>query len=329
MMNQQELFDLSHEGAQIRAIASAVREGTLELSISPRAIIVVAPDYLNRCVVRAGLALLPSAGVPVVCVPALPRYAGAMDVVIISADEAHEPQAYAAASTAHARGCVSILLSPFASYTAEETGVTGVPALPSVTQNSPARTIAALAAAVLGLRMDAAGVADTLDSIADEVDEELAACHPDRDSVVNPARSLAEYVQGSPVVHVAASDDSEEIATLIAALFSRAGGVHTALSTQGYRLHEESSPSATEDIFYDPFLDEPPTVLSSKVVVWALGSIADLVMPIEARCEYCENHSADTADALPLGDAHPADSESLAPGLRLIARAWAASCATA
>ncbi|WKD61810.1 hypothetical protein CCICO_09010 [Corynebacterium ciconiae DSM 44920] len=328
MPNHHELFDLAHEGAQIRAIASAVREGQLQLSTSPRSIIVVAPDHFYRCVVRAGLALLPDVSVPVVCHAELPRYAGAMDVVIITGDDRHEPQAYAAASTAHARGCVCTLISPYASYTAEETGVTGLPALPAVAQNSPARTIAVLAACVLGLRMAPAGVAEILDCVADEVDEELAACHPEREAVVNPARALAEYVHTTPVVHVAAKEGTEEFTALIAALFNRAGGQHSALSAQDYHLHAEAAPSTGEDIFYDPFLDEPPVMLTSKVVVWALGPTAELVMPVEARCESCDTHSADTAGALPLGGAHEGATEALAPGLRLIARAWAASCAT-
>ncbi|EEI28343.1 hypothetical protein [Corynebacterium glucuronolyticum] len=183
-------FPIANEGAEVRSVAGWVRDGgTRQLSgFRPRAHIVVTWDEVSRAIAEA------VAGECVVT-DHLPTSAGALDQVTIIGDD---PRALEIMFAAQQRGCaVTVIAAPDSPLVSEHARTTMVPPhIPFAEDMSVARTLATLVA----VTSPVATVAEELTVLSTLVDEEVVACHPDREEVTNPARTLARTcTQGIPV----------------------------------------------------------------------------------------------------------------------------------
>lgn len=185
-------FPIANEGAEVRAIAEWVHSGgTSQLEgFRPRSHVVVTWDEVSRAIVAA---------VASECVVTdhLPTSTGALDQVTIIGDD---PRGLDVLFAAQQRGCaVTVISAPDSPLVSERSHPTmAAPHIPFAEEWSVARTVATLAAVTSRDPM----VGEELAVISRLVDEEIAACHPDRDEVTNPARALARTCAAAIPVHV-------------------------------------------------------------------------------------------------------------------------------
>ncbi|MDY5786320.1 hypothetical protein [Corynebacterium sp.] len=305
-------FDVAHEGAQIRAVANAVGDLARLRGLAPRSVVVVATDQVSRAAAEAALRLREPLPLPVVVTTVLPDYVGPLDVVAVIGECTSDPytgQDTRSLLTAVRRGAETILAGPHRGAILDDApeGVITVPALPSAAGASPLRTMALVWAILDCLDQPEELTREFLDAVANDVDEELEALSPQRDTTVNAARQLREFASGARVLHTGFSPAGDAVASLAAQIWT-ARGIASGYATRaeaGRALEDAQAEQAVTDIFHDPFLDSEPGLVPLKAVVWAEP---ETVLP------------ASRAEAVPstsLGDA--------ASAARLVARAFAAT----
>ncbi len=184
------LRPLAEAGARVRREAHDAQEATREaLSRSrdlsrPRAVIAAGPDSrLLRAVLE------PWCPVPFVAWPgpALPGWAGSLDLVVMLAPGGSDAGSAAAVAEAVRRGCQVVVACPPKSLVAEHAAGRDVTILPTVTGDQLAMAVVMLEFLEqihLGPRADAEVVANALEAVA-------IACSPHRDLAINPAKMLA------------------------------------------------------------------------------------------------------------------------------------------
>src|SRR6185437_9420706 len=104
-------------GAQVRATAAALDEGDLDQlqsDVPPRTVIWVA----GRGNAEAAGSLLAAAlggsvAAPIVVVPEVPPWIGALDVLIVAGDDPGDPALVAAAATGVRRGARVVVIAPY------------------------------------------------------------------------------------------------------------------------------------------------------------------------------------------------------------------------
>ncbi len=249
----------AYEGAHVRAIAGGVGAAAEQLAgLNPRSIVVIATDGLAQRCAQAGGDLLAPLPVPYVVTATLPPFVGALDVVIVVGDRGESPDAEQAVRVAARRGAATVLICPDSGPLRDDAPSSTVclPIPVSATDRSPLRFLVGIYTVVALLSEDPDLLAEQLRGVADLVDEELAACAPDRDAAVNPARDLAHWVRGVSrrplATHVAARPDGRDrtVASVNAYQWAIAGAPGTALWGE-----DVPAPAAPPDLFYDPFLD--------------------------------------------------------------------------
>ena len=301
-------FDAAHEGAQARLVAAAVPALARAVGgMQPRSLVVLAADQVARAAALVAAGLAEPAEVPVVVAESLPRFTGALDVVVAVGES---PWLERALVTADRRGATTILVGTV-EEPPEDTLV--IDTLPTTQGRSPVRDIAALHAVHAVLSEDPELVARRLEDVADAVDREIEALFPQRDSTTNPGRALREFTEGGHVVHSSGPDaylfSEERTRVSLGALVARmAGAVWAAHGLGGTVVDAEGLgplvENAPRDIFYDPFESEEPLV-PLKIVLWGQE---------EANLP----HSFAAASADP-------ESGDLARALQLITRSYAAT----
>lgn len=266
-------YDVAHEGAQIRAVANLVASGDtgfagLEAS-NPRSLIILASDAISRTSARLAVTLRSPLSVPVVVENNLPSYVGALDILVIVTEKSDDYSLGKALSVASARGLDIVFAGlgegPLAEQ-AEEAGAIVVPHLPNAEGASPLRTIATVLAVLDCLGGECDMIAQELFDFADAVDQELEACSPERDDLVNPARELANL--GQSIVHTGHEPIGMAIAPIAAALWTMNGKISASLDIAELGLARRLFSSApVDDIFYDPQIDGPREE-PIDIVVW-------------------------------------------------------------
>lgn len=262
-------YDLAHEGAQLRLIASQVAAGEFSSlrGFSPRSIVIVAGDGLSAVVARLAVALRTPLAMPVVISDSLPTYVGALDVVIVVTEKGDDETLSKAVITAGNRGCVVVLCAA-AGLLKEDAAKDALvcASLPQVEGPSPMRTVGVILASIDSLSEDPLILAQHLEHMAELIDQELEICSPERDEVVNPARQLAQL--DGRIIHTGKNRVGLAVAEAVTYLWATQGRTSTSLSFVELGIAREKFIGNSTDIFYDSFFDEGSNLLPLNIVVW-------------------------------------------------------------
>ena len=248
------LRTLAESGARVRreaggaaeAIEEAVTRGA-ELS-RPRAVIAAGPDSrLLRAVLE------PWCPVPFVAWPgpALPGWAGSLDLVVVLAPEGSDSGTASAVAEAVRRGCQVVVACPPASSVAEHAAGRWTTILPVASGDQLATAVVMLEyldRMSLGPRADAEQVASALDEVA-------MACSPHRDLAVNPAKMLAIALADTNPVVWGGSVLAARAARRVAESIRRASG-RTAIAGDAEHLLPVIEAARPRDVFVDPFAED-------------------------------------------------------------------------
>ncbi|MBI2244227.1 MAG: hypothetical protein HYU55_09910 [Nocardioides sp.] len=250
-----ELRTLAESGARVRRAAGDVAAATAEAVARaeelarPRAVIAAGPDSrLLRAVLE------PWCPVPFVAWPgpALPGWAGSLDLVVVLAPDGSGTGTASAVAEAVRRGCQVVVATPAGSRVAEHAAGRWSTILPTETRDQLATAVVVLEyleRVSLGPRADAEQVATALDQVAIE-------CSPHRDLAVNPAKVLAIALADTNPLVWGGSVLAARAARRVSESIRRASG-RTALAGDAEHLLPVLEAARPRDVFDDPFADGP------------------------------------------------------------------------
>jgi hypothetical protein len=250
------LRTLAESGARVRReageAAPAIDEGVARSSelARPRAVIAAGPDSrLLRAVLE------PWCPVPFVAWPgpALPGWAGSLDLVVVLAPDGSDSGTASGVAEAVRRGCQVVVACPPTSMVAEHAAGRWSTILPTATRDQLATAVVMLSyldRVQLGPATDAEQVAQALDDVA-------IACSPHRDLAVNPAKVVAIALADTNPLVWGGTVLAARAARRIAESIRRASG-RTALAGDAEHLLPVLEAAAPRDVFDDPFADAPP-----------------------------------------------------------------------
>ena len=210
----------------------------------PRAVIAAGPD---SCLLRA--VLEPWCPVPFVAWPgpALPGWAGSLDLVVVLAPSGSDAGTASGVAEAARRGCQLVVGCPPVSLVADHAGGRWTTILPTSTDDP-------LAIAVVMLtylhRVGLGPVADA-DSVAEALDAVALACSPHRDISINPAKMLAIGLADANPVVWGGSVLAARAARRVAESIRRTSG-RTALAGDAEALLPVIEAARPRDVFDDP-----------------------------------------------------------------------------
>jgi len=309
------LLHASMAGAQLRTVATAAGGGALDSleRFRPRAVVWVS-GRSDRARHAAGVvAALAEIGggpavPPLVLARTLPAWVGALDVVLVSGDDAGDPRLVTAIDSAAGRGATVIVDVPREGPVAESgrgraTWLEPLPYVPP--HRGVLRHLAAGMAVLAALGARGLDVA----AAADAVDIELEGLGPELATPVNPAKLLATSVAGrDPLVWIHSDPVSAAYCDRAVAAFCDAGRVTAASSVpDAVRAHAEraqgrlpTDPLAS--LFHDEELDGPRDDLPVRYVGMVLGADEEIVRlaagPL-ADVEWITDRGRDTAGDAP------------------------------
>ena len=256
------LRQLAASGARVRREAADVAAATAEAvarskELSPRAVIAAGPDSrLLRAVLE------PACPVPFVAWPgpALPGWAGSLDLVVMLAPYGSDAAASSAVAEAVRRGCQVVVACPGDSMVAEHAEGRYSTILPTTTGDQLATAVVVLEyldRVALGPHADPEQVAQALDDVA-------IACSPHRDLAVNPAKVLAIALADSSPIVWGGSVLAARAARRMAESLRRALG-RSAIAGDAEHLLPVIEATKPRDVFDDPFaeggIDRRPVLL--------------------------------------------------------------------
>ena len=244
------LRSLAESGARVRREAGDVAAATAEAvernrGIRPRAVIAAGPDSrLLRAVLE------PACPVPFVAWPgpALPGWAGSLDLVVMLAPDGSDVAAASAVAEGVRRGCQVVVACPAGSMVAEHAAGRDTAVLPVTTRDQLATALVVLDYldhVDLGPRADAGQVAQALDDVA-------IACSPHRDLAVNPAKMLAISIADANPIVWGGSALAARAARRVAESIRRSTG-RGALAGDAEHLLPVIEAARPRDVFDDPF----------------------------------------------------------------------------
>ncbi|MBZ5734207.1 hypothetical protein K8Z61_06830 [Nocardioides sp. TRM66260-LWL] len=247
------LRTLAEGGARVRreaalaadAVGEAVARGR-ELN-RPRAVVAAGPDSrLLRAVLE------PWCPVPFVAWPgpALPGWAGSLDLVVVLAPDGGDPGTASAVAEAVRRGCQVVVACPTGSLVAEHATGRWTSLLPTTSADQLATAVLVLqllSRIELGPETDAEAVATAMDDVA-------LACSPQRDIAVNPAKMLAISLADATPVLWGGSVLAARAARRVAEAVRRASG-RTAVAGDVEQVLPLVEAARPRDVFDDPFAD--------------------------------------------------------------------------
>ncbi|MDI6911682.1 SIS domain-containing protein [Nocardioides sp.] len=246
---------LAESGARVRraagdaAVATAEAVARADGLARPRAVIAAGPDSrLLRAVLE------PWCPVPFVAWPgpALPGWAGSLDLVVVLAPDGAGTGTASAVAEAVRRGCQVVVATPAGSRVAEHAAGRWSTILPTDTRDQLATAVVVLdylERVSLGPRADSEQVATALDQVAIE-------CSPHRDLAVNPAKVLAIALADTNPLVWGGSVLAARAARRVAESIRRASG-RTALAGDAEHLLPVLEAARPRDVFDDPFADGP------------------------------------------------------------------------
>lgn len=268
-------------GAQVRAVAEAIREGVLGplATLRPRSVVVVHGDSgVARDAVALIVACLASrVDVPIVSAPGLPGWVGPLDVVVVAGDDAGDMALADAAARAQRRRAEVVVAAPLEGPLRDALGGGGIDMSPRVQVDPRFRFIGYVATllAVFTSLSDVrfTGTVPLVTDIADALDDEAATDHPARETFHNRAKLLAAGMADRRVVWTgdspAASVVAARNATSVLALSGKICGAADIddVARMSLQSWAAGGPSAVDSIFHDPQIDgpltdEPPRVMA-------------------------------------------------------------------
>ena len=182
--------------------------------------------------------------------PALPGWAGSLDLVVVLAPDGNDVGAASAVAEAVRRGCQVVVACPPGSLVAEHAAGRWSTILSTSTNDQLATAVVVLDylhRVSLGPRADADQVAEALDAVA-------IACSPHRDLAVNPAKMLAiALADTNPVVwggSVLAARAARRVAESV-----RRGTGRSVLAGDAEHLLPVIEAARPSNVFDDPFSD--------------------------------------------------------------------------
>jgi hypothetical protein len=247
------LRELAESGARVRREAEEAAEGvaaavaTARDAARPRAIVAAGPDSrLLRAVLE------PWCPVPFVAWPgpALPGWAGGLDLVVVLAPDGSDRATAGAVAEAVRRGCQVVVASPAGSLVAQHAEGRWSTIVPTVTRDQLATAVVVLEyldQVGLGPRADHADVAAALDEVA-------IACSPHRDLAVNPAKMLAIALADTNPIAWGGSSLAARAARRVAETIRRASG-RSAIAGDAEHLLPLIQAARPRDVFDDPFAE--------------------------------------------------------------------------
>lgn len=269
-------------GAQIRAVASAVDEQALDRlqGLHPRSVVLVGGDARAARAADLVVAACSSrSAVPLVQAATTPPWVGPLDVVVVSGNDAGDPQLVASVDAALRRSAEVVVDAP------QEGPIRAVTAgramiLSSRVAVPPRYALArhvAVFCAVLSA-MEAVRLAQALPplaALADAADVEAAGNHPSNEVFHNQAKALAVRMLSRRVI--LAGDSATAVALARHAsdsLLQGAGVIASAAALSDVlvardRLLEQPTASgeAFDPFFHDEELDGPPPAVPARVFV--------------------------------------------------------------
>lgn len=248
------LRDLAESGARVRREAAESESGvaaavaTARDAPRPRAIVAAGPDSrLLRAVLE------PWCPVPFVAWPgpALPGWAGGLDLVVVLAPDGSDRATAGAVAEAVRRGCQVVVASPAGSLVAQHAEGRWSTIVPTVTRDQLATAVVVLEyldQVGLGPRADHADVARALDDVA-------IACSPHRDLAVNPGKMLAIALADTTPVVWGGSSLAARAARRVSETIRRASG-RSAVAGDAEHLLPLIEAVRPRDVFDDPFAED-------------------------------------------------------------------------
>ena len=284
------LLHASMAGAQFRAVATAVTGGALGAleGFRPRAVVWVsgrsararqAADVVSALAEAVGGPTVP----PLVLAHSLPAWVGALDVVLVSGDDAGDPDLASAVDTAAGRGAAVVVDVPREGPVAESgrgraLWLEPLPYLPP--HRGTLRHVAAGMAVLSAVgvpNLDVAGAADA-------VDTELEGLGPDLATPVNPAKLLATAVAGSdPLIWIYRDPVSGAYCDRAVAAFrdvgrvTAASSITDALLAQADRARGRPPVDPLASLFHDDELDGERTDTRVRHLGMVLSADEELV----------------------------------------------------
>ncbi len=250
------LRTLAESGSRVRReageAAEAIEEavGRAREQARPRAVIAAGPDSrLLRAVLE------PWCPVPFVAWPgpALPGWAGSLDLVVVLAPDGADSGTASAVAEAVRRGCQVVVACPPTSMVADHAAGRWSTILPTSTRDQLATAVVMLSyldRVQLGPATDAEQVAQALDDVA-------ISCSPHRDLAVNPAKMLAIALADTNPLVWGGTVLAARAARRVAESIRRASG-RTALAGDAEHLLPVLEAARDRDVFDDPFAETPP-----------------------------------------------------------------------
>ena len=308
----------SMSGAQVRAVAAALDEGSLDSlrgEDRPRTVVWVAGRGAAE---TAGTMLAATSGgsasAPIVIAADAPPWIGALDVLIVAGDDPGDPALVAAAASGVRRGARVVIAAPYDGPLRDATaGRVAVmePRLPVAGEFGLCRYLA-VGLAVLHtvdprLRVDLA-------ALADELDAEALRNSVSREVFTNPAKALVERMSRRRVV---LAGDSAATLTLarhgcvvllrIAREVAAAAGLADALTA--LRVAAGSGfTDPTEALFHDEEIDGP-IAERLRVLALTLDSERTVVAARVAQIDDVDIVGAEDVPDLPEGRPAPAGAQ--------------------
>ncbi len=249
------LRTLAESGARVRRAAGDAAEATDEAVARaeglarPRAVIAAGPDSRLLRAVLETWCPVPFVAWPG---PALPGWAGSLDLVVVLAPDGAGTGTASAVAEAVRRGCQVVVATPAGSRVAEHAAGRWSTILPTDTRDQLATAVVVLEfleRVSLGPRADAEQVAAALDQVAID-------CSPHRDLAVNPAKMLAIALADTNPLVWGGSVLAARAARRVAESIRRASG-RTALAGDAEHLLPVLEATRPRDVFDDPFTDGP------------------------------------------------------------------------
>ena len=185
--------------------------------------------------------------------PALPGWAGSLDLVVVLAPDGSDTGTASAVAEAVRRGCQVVVACPPASMVAEHAAGRWSTIFPTVTRDQLATAVVMLAyldRVQLGPTAEAEQVAEALDEVA-------ISCSPHRDLAVNPAKMLAIALADANPLVWGGTVLAARAARRVAESIRRASG-RTALAGDAEHLLPVLEAARQRDVFDDPFADAQP-----------------------------------------------------------------------
>jgi hypothetical protein len=182
--------------------------------------------------------------------PALPGWAGGLDLVVVLAPDGSDRATAAAVAEAVRRGCQVVVASPAGSLVAQHAEGRWSTIVPTVTRDQLATAVVVLEyldQVGLGPRADHADVARALDDVS-------VACSPHRDLAVNPGKVLAIALADTTPIVWGGSSLAARAARRVSESIRRASG-RSAIAGDAAHLLPLIEAARPRNVFDDPFAE--------------------------------------------------------------------------